>query len=327
MMNIAIIGCGGIGEKRLHTLGTNKLVYAVDINISRAERLCNLCGQGKAIINWRSVISDPSVDLIIVATANNLLSEITIAALENNKHVIVEKPAGRNPEELGRDCKAQESSTGFVKVGFNHRFHPSLQKAKMIIESEELGDLMFIRGRYGHGGRLGYENEWRFNKEISGGGELLDQGVHLIDLSRWIFGEEFVDISGHTENYFWNTALEDNGFMQLLTGTKKMAWLHVSATEWKNMFSLEIYGKNGKLSIDGLGGSYGTERLTYYKMLPQMGPPETVIWEYPFPDISWQLEFDYFADCIKKNILPEGNIYDAKKAMDIVYKLYGGTNK
>jgi predicted dehydrogenase len=326
-MNIAIIGCGGIGEKRLYTLGNNRLVYAVDTNISRAERLCNLRGQGRAVDNWKNIISDSSIDMIIVATANNLLSEITVATLENNKHVIVEKPAGRNPEELTRVCEAQKSSKALAKVGFNHRFHPSLQKAKMIIETGELGDLMFIRGRYGHGGRLGYEKEWRFNKEIPGGGELLDQGVHLIDLSRWIFGEEFVDISGYIGNYFWNTTLEDNGFMRLLTSAKKMAWLHVSATEWKNIFSLEIYGKNGKLSIDGLGGSYGTERLVYYKMLPQMGPPETTIWEYPFPDSSWQLEFDYFLDCINRDKLPEGNIYDAKKAMDIVYELYRSMDK
>jgi predicted dehydrogenase len=326
-MNVAIIGCGGIGEKRLCTLGNNRLIYAVDANISRAERLCDLCGGGKAVSDWQNIISDSSIDLFIIATTNDLLSEITIAALGNNKHVIVEKPAGKNPKELDRVCEAQKSSAGFVKVGFNHRFHPSLQKAKMIIESGEIGDLMFIRGRYGHGGRPGYEKEWRFDREISGGGELLDQGVHLIDLSRWIFGEEFVDISGYIGNYFWNTALEDNGFIQLLTGTKKMAWLHVSATEWKNTFSLEIYGKTGKLSIDGLGGSYGIERLTYYKMLPQMGPPETVIWEYPFPDSSWQAEFDYFADCINQNILPEGNIYDAKKAMDIVYRLYKGMDK
>jgi predicted dehydrogenase len=322
VLNIAIIGCGGIGEKRLYTLGNNKLIYAVDIDIIRAERLCNLRGQGKAVTNWQDVISIPSVDLIIIATANNLLSEIAIAALENNKHVIVEKPAGRNLSELVKVCEAQKSSKSFAKVGFNHRFHPALQKAKILVESGELGELMFIRGRYGHGGRPGYEKEWRFNQEISGGGELLDQGVHLIDLSRWLFGEEFIDISGHVVNYYWNTTLEDNGFIQLLTNTKKMAWLHVSATEWKNMFSFEIYGKNGKLSIDGLGGSYGIERLAYYKMLPRMGPPETTIWEYPFPDNSWQLEFDYLMDCMERNILPEGNIFDAKKAMEIVNTLY-----
>ena len=185
--------------------------------------------------------------------------------------------------------------------------------------------MMFIRGRYGHGGRVGYEKEWRFNRETSGGGELLDQGVHLIDLSRWMLGGEFTSVSGYAGTYFWDIELDDNGFMQLRTEKNQMAWLHVSCTEWKNMFCLEIYGKHGKLQIDGLGGSYGIQRLSYYKMLPEMGPPDTTIWEYPFPDNSWKLEVDYFIDCINKGVQPEGNLSDAEKAMSIIYEIYGGS--
>lgn len=326
-MNIAIIGCGIIGEKRLNALGEHKLVFAADKNISRAQRLCDIKKQGKPIVDWKDIISTPEVDIVIVATTNDSLAEITAAALKCNKHILVEKPAGRNPEDLREVTEAQKKSKAFVKVGFNHRFHPALLKAKEIISSESIGELMFIRGRYGHGGRKGYEKEWRFNKDLSGGGELLDQGVHLIDLSRWMFDCEFTGISGYTNTYFWNADLEDNGFLQLLTEKKQMAWLHVSATEWKNMFCMEIYGKYGKLQIDGLGGSYGIERLAYYKMSPEMGPPETTIWEYPFPDNSWKLEFDYFVDCIEKGIQPEGNPDDAERAIGIVYKIYEGNGK
>lgn len=135
-------------------------------------------------------------------------------------------------------------------------------------------------GRYGHGGRLGYEKEWRADPTIGGGGELLDQGLHLIDLSRWYLGD-FVHVDGYVKTYFWQMPVEDNGFMMLRTKRDQVAWLHVSWTEWKNTFSLEIYGKSGKLQIDGLGGSYGMEQLALYRMHQNMGPPETTIWQFP----------------------------------------------
>jgi len=303
--------------------GSHRLLYAVDTDLSRAQRLCAQRGEGTALADWRQAVSDGDVELVIVSTINSSLAEIACAALSADKHVLVEKPAGRNPEEIGKLIDAQKKSKAYAKVGFNHRFHPAMQKAYSILRTGELGEFMFIRGRYGHGGRLGYEKEWRFDKSLSGGGELLDQGVHLIDLSRWLSGEEFTRADGYTGAFFWDAPLEDNGFMLLRTERGHAAWLHASATEWKNMFSLEIYCKTGKLQIDGLGGSYSAERLTLYRMLPQMGPPETTAWEYPFPDMSWKAELDYFTECITNNVLPEGNVYDAEKAMEIVYQIYG----
>jgi predicted dehydrogenase len=208
-----------------------------------------------------------------------------------------------------------------VKVGFNHRYHPAIKKAKEIFESGDIGKPMFIRGRYGHGGRIGYDDEWRSKKEISGGGELIDQGVHLIDLSRWFLGE-FEYVRGFTNTYYWNMDVEDNAFLELRTKENLTAWLHASCSEWKNMFSFEIYGRNGKLHIEGLGGSYGTEKLSYYKMLPEMGPPETYIWEYPGDDKSWKSEYDDFLNCISKGEKINGNLYDAYKSLEIVDKVY-----
>ena len=282
--------------------------------------------RGEARDMLGKAIASKAVDMVIIATPNEPSAAIAEAVLEQNKHVLVEKPAGRSPEDLGYVADALQKTDAFLKVGFNHRFHPALRKAKEMVSSGCLGELMFVRGRYGHGGRKGYEKEWRFDVERAGGGELLDQGVHLIDLSRWMFGCEFEKVSGFAGTYFWDTDLEDNGFMQLRTATSQMAWLHVSATEWKNLFCFEIYGKHGKLQIDGLGGSYGTERLTYYKMLPEMGPPETAVWEFPGEDASWRLELEYFIDCIEKGQPPEGNIDDAMKAMDIVYSIYEGSD-
>ena len=124
------------------------------------------------------------------------------------------------------------------------------------------------------GCRVGYDKEWRAQPELSGGGELIDQGVHLIDLARWFLGD-FTDVQGHAHTYYWDMPVDDNGFLLLKTTSKQVAFLHASCTEWKNLFSFEIYGQTGKIDINGLGGSYGVERISYYKMSPTMGPPET----------------------------------------------------
>ena len=320
-MNVAIIGCGLIGNKRAKALGDDKLVVSLDSNSSRAQKLAAQYPGCEATTDVASAVTRPDVDLVIVATTNDVLASATHAAIKAGKHVLVEKPAARNADELAPVEKSAKELGVIVKVGFNHRFHPALLKAHEIFETGALGPLMFIRGRYGHGGRLGMEKEWRGDPAISGGGEMLDQGVHLIDLARWFLGE-FATITGRVENYFWHWPVEDNGFAMLRTESGQVAWLHASCTEWKNLFSFEIYGKVGKLHIEGLGGSYGVERLAYYKMLPQMGPPETTIWEYPGEDTSWKAEWAHFKQCIATNSQPSGDLSDAIAALRIVESLY-----
>jgi len=320
-MKVAIIGCGAIGKKRALALGDCRLMYAVDRDIQRAENLAALKKNCRAVDNAAIVLNDPQVEIVIISTTNDCLSPLALAAVKAKKHVLVEKPAGRNLKEVSLVAAAAKQNKVWVKVGFNHRCHPAFIKARQIVDSGKLGELMFIRGRYGHGGRVGYDKEWRADPAISGGGELIDQGVHLIDLARWFLGE-FKYIDGFSHTYFWQMPVDDNAFLQLRTKKEQMAWLHVSCTEWKNMFSFEIYGKYGKLQIEGLGGSYGTEKLTYYKMLPQMGPPETTVWEYPFPDRSWEEEFKVFIQAIKKGYRPCGDIDDALAALKVVEKIY-----
>jgi predicted dehydrogenase len=209
-------------------------------------------------------------------------------------------------------------------VGLNHRYHPALRKARELYAAGVLGELMFVRGRYGHGGRVGYEKEWRADPSLSGGGELIDQGVHLIDLARWFLGD-FSQVTGFVHTYFWKMPVEDNGFLLLKTPAQQTAFLHVSCTEWKNLFSFEIYGHHAKLQVDGLGGSYGMERLSYYRMLPQMGPPETMAWEYPREDDSWSLEFQEFLEDIDLNRTPSPGLCDARAALKIVEEVYKGS--
>ncbi|MGO4567293.1 Gfo/Idh/MocA family protein [Rhizobium sp. 2YAF20] len=320
-LGVAIIGCGLIGQKRAKALGAGgKLIACADKDLSRAEYLAGSQG-ARVFANWREALLLADVDLVIVATLHDSLAEITLAAIEAGKHVLVEKPAARTSAELKPVIEAAARRGAKVHVGFSHRYHRALRRAKEIADAGEIGELMFIRARYGHGGRLGYDREWRANPELSGGGELIDQGPHLIDLSRWFLGE-FSEIQGFAHTYFWDMPVDDNGFMILKTPKKMAAFLHVSCTEWKNTFSMEIYGKVGKLEISGLGGSYGVERLTHYRMLPEMGPPATIAWEYPMADNSWAVEIEQFYDDIRLDRPPSAGLVDAYAALKIIEKIY-----
>jgi len=320
-LNVAIIGCGLIGQKRAKTLGTARLVACADVALDRAQTLARTWPGAVASADWQSAVLRDDVDIVIVATTNNVLAEISRTAAQAGKHVLVEKPAARNTRELDTVIEAAQKASIQVRVGFNHRYHPALLKARELFDAGALGELMFIRGRYGHGGRVGYDKEWRANPALSGGGELIDQGVHLIDLARWFLGD-LLHVTGFAHTYFWQMPVDDNGFMLLRTSKDQTAFLHVSCTEWKNLFSFEIYGRDAKLHIEGLGGSYGLERLAYYKMLPQMGPPETTIWEYPRGDDSWAIEFAEFLEDIRLNRTPSAGPADARAALTIVEKIY-----
>jgi predicted dehydrogenase len=258
---------------------------------------------------------------VIVATTNDALAPVAAAAVEAGKHVLVEKPAGRTVAEVDALVAAARRHDRRVRVGFNHRYHPAIRDARALVDDGALGPLMFLRGRYGHGGRVGYEREWRADPKRSGGGELIDQGVHLIDLAGWFLGS-FTDVYGVAATYFWNMPVDDNAFLTLRTATGQTAFLHASCTEWKNLFSLEIYGRVGKIAVDGLGGSYGIERITHYRMLPEMGPPETTTREYPGPDTSWGAEFSEFLDDIRLEREPSAGLDAARSALAVVERVY-----
>lgn len=320
-VQVAIVGCGLIGRKRAQNLAGAKLVACADLHLERAEALAGSTSGCEATTDWHSVVGRPDLDVVIVATTNNALAQVSRLAIGSGKHVLVEKPGGSSSAELIPLLPLARKMGVQVRVGFNHRYHPAMLKALELCRSGVLGDLMFLRGRYGHGGRIGYDQEWRADPRLSGGGELIDQGVHLIDLSRVFLGE-FPDVEGKAHTYFWDMPVDDNAFLILRTQKGQTAFLHVSCTEWKNLFSLEIYGRKGKLHIEGLGGSYGLERLALYRMLPEMGPPDTTIWEFPREDASWRMEFELFLEDIQQKRQPDAGLSDAVAALGIVEKIY-----
>lgn len=324
-LRAAIIGCGLIGQKRARSLPGGRLVACADMVPERAAALAATVEGCVPYGNWRQLLERTTCDVVIVATLHNSLAEITAASIAAGCHVLVEKPAARRVAELEPVIEAAQAGGVLVRVGFNHRYHRALRKARALVDEGAIGELMFIRGRYGHGGRLGYEGEWRADPEISGGGELIDQGPHLIDLARWFLGD-FPSVDGFAATFYWNMPVDDNAFMLLRTAEGKTAFLHVSSSEWKNMFSLEIYGRNGKIDISGLGGSYGTERVTWYRMTPEMGPPETTIWEYLMADDSWSAEFAEFAEDIALKRQPRPGLADASAVLRVIESIYAASH-
>jgi predicted dehydrogenase len=320
-LNVAIIGCGLIGRKRAASLAGCRLAVCCDRDLPRARELAEAHPGAQPTADWRAAAASPGIDIVVVATTHDLLAPLAAEAARAGKHVLIEKPGARRARELDGVAEAARRTGALVRVGFNHRYHRAFRKAREIFDSGAAGPAMFVRGRYGHGGRLGYEREWRADPAVSGGGELIDQGIHLIDLARWFLGD-FQHVHGLTPTLFWSMPVEDNAFLLLETEARQAAFLHASWTEWKNLFSFEICGRTGKLEVSGLGGSYGTERLTFHKMSPEMGPPETSIWEFPMADNSWEVEFSEFLKDIGSNRQPRPGIADAQAALRIAERVY-----
>lgn len=220
-LGVAIVGCGLIGQKRAKALAGARLVACADLFSERAAELASAHPGCSAVSDWRRALEHADVDVVVVATTNEALAEITRFALDAEKHVVVEKPAARSVAEVDAVVETARRRDRLVRVGFNHRYHPALQKAHALVESGIIGDLMFVRGRYGHGGRIGYDKEWRADPAVSGGGELIDQGVHLIDLSRWFLGD-FASVQGFAHTYYWQMPVDDNAFMTLRTAGSRL---------------------------------------------------------------------------------------------------------
>jgi len=323
-IQFAQIGCGLIGRKRAVALGKMPgaiLRYACDTDLVRAAEVAKLAPGCRAVADFKEALADPGVNAVIVSTPNAALTPVALTAVQAGKHVLIEKPGALNAGQLRALRAEAEKKNVRVGVSYNHRYHPGPRKARELIDAGDLGPLMFLRGRYGHGGRKGYDREWRADPKLSGGGELIDQGVHLIDLAGWFLGE-FATIDGHAATCYWDMKVDDNAFLSLRTAAGQTAWLHASCTEWKNLFSLEIYGRNAKIAIDGLGGSYGVEKLVFYRMLPQMGPPETTVWEYPGGDESWKLELEAFVEAIRLGREPTPGLREGIRTLEIVEEIY-----
>lgn len=294
-MRVGLVGCGRMGRKRVAALGADTLVGCVDDDPALARELA--AGHGALACPGLAALLELRPDAIIVATTPDALAAVGCRALEAGAHVLVEKPAGRSGADVERLARSAERAGRHVRAGFNHRFHPGIMRAIGEARSGRYGPVLSLRGRYGHGGRPGYESEWRFDRAIAGGGQLVDQGMHLLDLSHWLLGPLPLHSSLLRSSY-WPGEVEDTAVL-LLGGAGRQgpfAALHASWAEWKNLFSLEIACRRAKLQVDGLTGSYGAQRLTLYLMRPELGPPDVETIDYPADDPSWSAEWQAFRE-------------------------------
>jgi predicted dehydrogenase len=327
VINVGIIGCGVIGQKRANAIsGLAKIKYCLDLSVENSSKFSkiNNCLQAFSV---DEILKDSEVNLIVIATRHDSLADLSKAVIESGKNLLVEKPGALNSLEFEKIIISHKNSPKTkIHVGYNHQFHPAILKAKEICKSEEFGKIMFLRGRYGHGGRIGYESEWRATKSLSGGGELIDQGSHLIDLAITFLGELKLDYAS-TPTYYWDMDVEDNVFMSLKNQDGAIAFLHASCTEWKNMFSLEIYGEKGKIEISGLGGSYGQETITFYRMKPEMGPPESQTWQFSGGDESWRTEFEFLLKDIGEDSNFSNNVESSATVLKLIDDIYLGSER
>lgn len=327
---VGIIGCGRVGKKRSALLPQDLAISYYDINSTLSQELANersriSSAKTLACKTLHELLTDSTIQSVIIATPHSELTSIALQALSAGKHILIEKPGALSIKAWNSMKTLADQNQLLIRIGYNLRFHPSLMRAKEIILNGELGPLFMIRARYGHGARLGYENEWRMKDRSLGGGELIDQGVHLIDLAHWFMGD-FETIEGHLANLYWQSPAEDNAFISLRNKNGQTAWLHASCSEWKNTFSLEIYGTQGKLHAEGLGGSYGSEKLTHFKMGAKMGPPDALVYEFKDQVDPWSIEMNAFFEDIRLKRTPCPGYEEGLKVLRVVESLHSKGN-
>jgi len=319
VMKWGVIGCGVIGRRRGEALPNgSKIVACYDVNESSAQSYAKDF-EAKAYSSLEEFFSKGAPEVVIISTVNSALAPCVQACVNHGVACIVEKPAARSLSEL----KTIKNSRNVpVKVGFNHRFHPAFKDLLDLIRASADADpVMYIRGRYGNGARVGFDREWRANVEIAGGGELLDQGVHLIDLALQICPALEVS-SALCKTQYWDMPVDDNSWALMSAPTGESFSMQVSSTEWKNEFQFDVYTRKTKYVWSGLGRSYGPEKLTIYRMKPEMGPPDVEELNYDGADLSWLKENENFEQAIISKDKAWGSLEDAAACLKRVEDIY-----
>jgi predicted dehydrogenase len=276
--------------------------------------------------NYRSLLTQ-DLDVLFVCLTNDIAADVTIAGLEDGLHVFCEKPPGRSVEDIVRviACERQHPALKLM-YGFNHRYHESVQDALRILRSGELGHVINMRGMYGKSKLITFNQpDWRTKREIAGGGVLLDQGIHMVDLMR-LFGGEFREVQSFISNGHWGYDVEDNAYALMRTAEGVVGMLNSSATQWRHRFHLDINLARGSLILGGiLSGtkSYGDETLTVVRADPDdQGDPKEQITRYN-RDPSWDDEISAFGCCIFDDTpVANGTSEDALRTMQLVFKIY-----
>ena len=324
---VAIIGAGLQARRRVPSIAEDP-DYEVALIVDRKEEKAATLAKGlgsRVSTDWKAAIGNPDIHVVVVLTYPDSHAMMSLAAMEAGKDVLCEKPLSRIEEEARAMVETAKRTRRILKCGFNHRFHPAVLEAHRLLDAGEIGKPVFGRARYGIAGREGIEKEWRSDPKIVSGGQLMEQGIHLVDLFRWFLGDMSC-VTGMTAANHWPMPppLEDNGFVVMQNQSGIICSIHSSLTQWINLFEFEVYGSHGSLTIRGLGSSYGVEKLVISQHDPK-GPFTSKTIEYRGTDPSWKSEWLEFTRAIVKRNQPSGNGEDGLKAMQIVNAAYAAS--
>jgi predicted dehydrogenase len=326
-LKVGIAGFGVVGKRRKLCVDRHPRMEVVAVCDRAFKGEGALEGGVRFYQDYRRLLNE-ELDVLLVCMTNDIAAEVTIAGLEAGLHVFCEKPPGRDVSDIVKVIKTERKHPKLkLMYGFNHRYHESVQEALRILRSGELGAMINMRGMYGKSKLITFNQpDWRTVRKIAGGGVLLDQGIHMVDLMR-LFGGDFSDVHSFVSNSHWGYDVEDNAYALMRTADGVVAMLHSSATQWRHRFNLDMNLERGSLILGGiLSGtkSYGAETLTVVRADPDNdgGDPSEQVTRYNH-DNSWDSEIDAFADSILKNKrVASGTSDDALRTMQLVFKIY-----
>lgn len=321
---VGIIGYGKMGQIRHQAI--DEVGRAEVVAISEPK----IGSDYKGIRNktHEEMIHDPFIDVVIICTPNYLNKPLTIKALTAKKHVFCEKPPAFTSADMLEIRKAEAQYGKKLMYGFNHRHHDSVIRMKELIDSGNYGKVLWLRGRYGKSVTKDYFNQWRAKKELAGGGIILDQGIHMLDLFLFLSGS-FDVVKAEVSNLYWKMDVEDNAFVILKDSKSgRVASLHSTMTQWRHLFSLEIFMEKGYMVLNGLitsSNTYGEEVLTVAKnrsVAPAATWKDEIRTQY-LTNNSWRYEMQHFFEAIDKDIpVKIGNSEDALELMKIIDEIY-----
>jgi predicted dehydrogenase len=324
-LKVGIAGYGVVGKRRRKFIDLHPRLKTVAV--------CDRVFPGEGVFDdgvryythYRRLL-DEELDLLFVCLTNDIAPEVTVAGLEQGLHVFCEKPPGRDLDDMVRVIQCERQHPGLkLKYGFNHRYHNSVRDALRLVKSEELGPVINLRGVYGKSKIISFDSDWRTKRALAGGGILLDQGIHMVDLMRLFVGD-FTEIHSYVSNRHWKHDVEDNAYALMRTADGVVAMLHSSATQWRHRFHLEIALGRGAIILSGIlsgSKSYGAETLTVaYSDDNDGGDPREQTTRYN-QDNSWRDEIADFAEAVIENRpIEEGNSLESLKTMQLVYRIY-----